>query len=100
MRSDEDKISTSMRRHLEEDPSIGWTGDPQTHEPSLAGQYQLHIEVTVAKLTRGLGVAMNLKPPRIPYRATITTEPEAHGRHKNRTGDHGQFGDCKIRIEP
>ena len=84
----------------EEDPTIGYARDPQTHELLLAGQGQLHIEVTVAKLKRRFGVEVNLKPPRIPYRETITMATEAHGRHKKQTGGHGQFGDCKIRVEP
>jgi elongation factor G len=99
-RGDEDKISTSMHRLQEEDPSIGYTRDPQTKELLLAGQGQLHIEVTVAKLKRRFGVEVNLKPPRIPYRETIKAATEAHGRHKKQTGGHGQFGDCKIRVEP
>jgi elongation factor G len=99
-RGDEDKISGSMHRLNEEDPSINYTRDPQTHELLLAGQGQLHIEVTVAKLKRRFGVEVNLKPPRIPYRETITVPTEAHGRHKKQTGGHGQFGDCKIRVEP
>jgi elongation factor G len=99
-RGDEDKISTSMHRLEEEDPSIHYGRDPQTHELLLAGQGQLHIEVTVAKLKRRFGVEVNLKPPRIPYRETITARAEAHGRHKKQTGGHGQFGDCKIRMEP
>ena len=99
-RGDEDKISPSMQRLREEDPTIGYTRDPQTHELLLAGQGQLHIEVTVAKLKRRFGVEVNLKPPRIPYRETITAATEAHGRHKKQTGGHGQFGDCKIRVEP
>jgi len=99
-RGDEDKIDTSMHRLLEEDPSIGFTRDPQTHEQLLAGQGQLHIEVTVAQLRRRFGVEVDLKPPRIRYRETISTETEAHGRHKKQTGGHGQFGDCKIRVEP
>ena len=99
-RGDEDKISTSMHRLEEEDPSIRYARDPQTHELLLAGQGQLHIEVTVAKLKRRFGVEVNLKPPRIPYRETITASTEAHGRHKKQTGGHGQFGDCKIRVEP
>ncbi len=99
-RGDEDKISTSMHRLQEEDPSIGYTRDPQTHELLLSGQGQLHIEVTVAKLKKRFGVDVNLKLPRIPYRETITASTEAHGRHKKQTGGHGQFGDCKIRMAP
>jgi len=99
-RGDEDKISTAMHRLEEEDPTIKYQRDPQTHELLLAGQGQMHIEVTVAKLKRRFGVEVLLKPPRIPYRETITTRVEAHGRHKKQTGGHGQFGDCKIRLEP
>jgi len=99
-RGDEDKISTAMHRLEEEDPSIRYSRDPQTKELLLSGQGQLHIEVTVAKLKRRFGVDVNLKPPRIPYRETIKASTEAHGRHKKQTGGHGQFGDCKIRMEP
>jgi elongation factor G len=99
-RGDEDKISVAMHRLEEEDRSIRYGRDPQTHELLLSGQGQLHIEVTVAKLKRRFGVEVNLKPPRIPYRETITHATEAHGRHKKQTGGHGQFGDCKIKVEP
>jgi elongation factor G len=99
-RGDEDKISTAMHRLEEEDGSIHYARDPNTHELLLSGQGQLHIEVTVAKLKRRFGVEVLLKPPRIPYRETITAAVEAHGRHKKQTGGHGQFGDCKVRFEP
>jgi elongation factor G len=99
-RGDEEKISTAMHRLQEEDPSIAYNRDPQTKELLLAGQGQLHIEVTVAKLKRRFGVEVLLKPPRIPYRETITAPVEAHGRHKKQTGGHGQFGDCKVKFEP
>ncbi|OFV89163.1 MAG: translation elongation factor G, partial [Acidobacteria bacterium RBG_16_68_9] len=99
-RGDEEKISTSLARLKEEDPSIAYTRDPQTKELLLSGQGQIHIEVTVAKLKRRFGVEVNVKLPRIPYRETITAPAEAHGRHKKQTGGHGQFGDCKIRMDP
>jgi elongation factor G len=99
-RGDEEKISTSLHRLQEEDPSINYSRDPQTKELLLAGQGQSHIEVTVAKLKRRFGVEVNLKLPRIPYRETITAATEAHGRHKKQTGGHGQFGDCKVKFEP
>jgi elongation factor G len=99
-RADEEKISTSLHRLQEEDPSISYNRDAQTKELLLAGQGQSHIEVTVAKLKRRFGVEVNLKLPRIPYRETITAATEAHGRHKKQTGGHGQFGDCKVKFEP
>ncbi|MCY3844141.1 MAG: elongation factor G [Acidobacteria bacterium] len=99
-RGDEEKISTALQRLQEEDPTIRYERDAQTKQLLLSGQGQLHIEVTVAKLKRRFGVEVNLKLPRIPYRETITASTEAHGRHKKQTGGHGQFGDCKIRVEP
>ncbi len=99
-RGDEDKISTSLKRLQEEDPTIAFTRDAQTKQLLLSGQGQMHIEVTVAKLKRRFGVEVNLKLPRIPYRETITASTDAHGRHKKQTGGHGQFGDCKITMEP
>ena len=99
-RGDEDKISSSLHRLQEEDPTIRSSRDAQTKELLLSGQGQLHIEVTVAKLKRRFGVEVNLKPPKIPYRETITAATDAHGRHKKQTGGHGQFGDCSIRMEP
>ena len=99
-RGDEEKISTALQRLQEEDPTIRYQRDAETKQLLLSGQGQLHIEVTVAKLKRRFGVEVNLKLPRIPYRETITMRTEAHGRHKKQTGGHGQFGDCKIRVEP
>jgi elongation factor G len=99
-RGDEEKISSSLHRLIEEDPTIRYSRDTQTKELLLSGQGQLHIEVTVAKLKRRFGVEVNLKLPRIPYRETITQATEAQGRHKKQTGGHGQFGDCSIRMEP
>jgi elongation factor G len=99
-RGDEEKISSSLHRLQEEDPTISYTRDAQTKELLLAGQGQSHIEVTVAKLKRRFGVEVTLKLPRIPYRETIKASVEAHGRHKKQTGGHGQFGDCKVKFEP
>ncbi|MYN67949.1 MAG: elongation factor G [Acidobacteria bacterium] len=99
-RGDEEKISGALQRLREEDPTIQYTRDPQTRQLLLSGQGQVHIEVTVAKLKRRFGVEVNLKLPRIPYRETIMAATEAHGRHKKQSGGHGQFGDCRIRVEP
>ena len=99
-RADEEKISGALHRLQEEDPTLLYTRDPETKQLLLSGQGQLHIEVAVAKLKRRFGVGVAVKLPRIPYRETITAATEAHGRHKKQSGGHGQFGDCRIKIEP
>src|SRR5205085_8964947 len=91
-RGDEEKISTSLHRLQEEDPTINYTRDPQTKELLLAGQGQSHIEVTVAKLKRRFGVEVTLKLPRIPYRETIMVAVEVLGRHTQMSDGHGKFG--------
>jgi len=99
-RGDDDKISTSLQRLLEEDPVLRVSRDTQTHEMLLSGMGQLHIEVVVGRLRKRYKVEVNLKKPKIPYRETIKASAEAHGRHKKQTGGHGQFGDCRIRMKP
>jgi elongation factor G len=98
-RGDEDKIGNAIARVIEEDPSISFRREAQTKEFLLSGTGQLHVEVTVAKLERKYGVNVILKPPKVPYRETVAGTADVHGRHKKQTGGHGQFGDCKIRIE-
>jgi len=61
---------------------------------------QLHIEIIVARLKNRFGVEVGLKPPKIPYRETIRGKADVQGRHKKQSGGHGQYGDCKIRIDP
>ena len=58
------------------------------------------MEIVVSKLKKKYGVDVILHPPKVPYRETITRPADAHGRHKKQSGGHGQFADCKIKIEP
>jgi elongation factor G len=99
-KGDEDKISTALHKLIEEDPSLHFTRDEETKEFHLAGASQLHVEIAVARLKKRYGVEVILHPPKVPYRETITRKAEAHGRHKKQTGGHGQFADCRIRVEP
>jgi len=96
-RGDEEKISQALQRLREEDLTLKFERD---QELLLSGTGQLHIEVVVSRLKRKFGVEVDLKPPRVPYRETITVTAEAHGRHKKQTGGHGQFADCHVRVEP
>jgi elongation factor G len=99
-KGDEDKISTALHKLIEEDPSLAFQRDEETKEFHLAGASQLHVEIAVARLKKRYGVEVILHPPKVPYRETITRKAEAHGRHKKQTGGHGQFADCKIKVEP
>ena len=99
-RGDEEKIGSAVGRIMEEDPSLRFSRDAQTKEFLLSGTGQLHIEVSVAKLKKRYGVEVILKTPKVPYRETITGSADVQGRHKKQTGGHGQFGDCKIKMEP
>ncbi|HEY3170146.1 MAG TPA: elongation factor G, partial [Thermoanaerobaculia bacterium] len=99
-KGDEDKISTALHKLIEEDRSLRFQRDEETKEFHLAGASQLHVEIAVARLKKRYGVEVILHPPKVPYRETITRRAEAHGRHKKQTGGHGQFADCKIKVEP
>jgi len=99
-RADEDRIGQAIHRILEEDPALRFSRDPQTKEFLLSGAGQQHIEVVVAKLHKRYHVDLTLKPPKVPYRETIRAKADAEGKHKKQTGGRGQFGVCRIRMEP
>jgi elongation factor G len=99
-RADEDKIGQAIHKVLEEDLALRFSRDPQTKEFLLAGSGQQHIEVVVAKLHKRYHVDVTLKPPKVPYRETIRGKADAEGKHKKQTGGHGQFGVCRIKMEP
>jgi elongation factor G len=99
-RADEDRIGVAIHRILEEDLALRFGRDPQTKEFLLSGAGQQHIEVVVAKLRKRYHVELTLKPPKVPYRETIRGKADAEGKHKKQTGGHGQFGLCRIKMEP
>jgi elongation factor G len=99
-RADEDRIGQAIHKILEEDLALRFARDPQTKEFLLSGAGQQHIEVVVAKLRKRYHVELTLKPPKVPYRETIRGKADAEGKHKKQTGGHGQFGVCRIKMEP
>jgi elongation factor G len=99
-RADEDKLANGLHKLMEEDQMVRFFRDEQTKEFLIAGTGQAHIEVLVSKLKKRYHTEVVLKAPKVPYRETIRGKADVQGRHKKQTGGHGQYGDCKIRMEP
>ncbi len=99
-RADEEKISHSLIRLIEEDPTLKVERDAQTHELLVSGMGAEHLDVTIERLRRRFGVEVDVKPPKIPYRETIRSKTKVQGKHKKQSGGHGQFGDAWLEIAP
>ena len=99
-RADEDKLGAGIHKMMEEDAMLRFFRDPQTKEFLIAGTGQQHIEVVVSKMKKRYHTEVVLKAPKVPYRETIRGKADVQGRHKKQTGGHGQYGDCKIKMEP
>ena len=99
-RADEDKLGVGLHKLMEEDAMLRFFRDPQTKEFLIAGTGQQHIEVVVSKMRKRYHAEVVLKAPKVPYRETVRGKADVQGRHKKQTGGHGQYGDCKIKMEP
>jgi elongation factor G len=99
-KGDEEKITQSLAKLAEEDPTLSVTRDPQTNEFLISGMGQVHIEVTVEKLKRKFGVDVNLKTPKVPYKETIRGKAKVEGKLKKQTGGRGQFAVAWLDLEP
>lgn len=99
-KGDEEKIALGFARLCEEDPSLKFRVNNETHEQIISGLGEHQIDVAVAKLKTKFAVDVQLAPPKIAYRETITKKVSAQGRHKKQSGGHGQFGDVFIEFEP
>lgn len=99
-RGDEDKIAAGLAKLHEEDPTFRSGYDAERGQTIIRGLGELHLNVSLEKLTRKYGVHVDTEEPRIPYRETITRQAEGQGRYKKQTGGRGQFGDCWVRLKP
>ena len=99
-KGEEDKIAQGMMRLSEEDPTLQFSTNNETHEMIISGLGEQHLDVAVSKLKSKFGVDITLKKPKVPYRETIRKTVQVQGRHKKQTGGHGQFGDVWIEFSP
>ena len=98
--ADLDKMSTSLARIVEDDPSLQFTRNPETSESLLTGLGEVQIEVALDRIKRKFGANLNVKLPVVPYRETITQITNSEYRHKKQTGGSGQYGHVLLRLEP
>ena len=99
-KADLDKMGVSLVRLTEEDPTLRVHRDPDTAETILSGMGDTQVDVAAERMQRKFGVGVELKPPKVPYRETITHGVKAEFKHKKQTGGHGQYGHVVLELEP
>ena len=99
-RGDEQRISEVLHKMTAEDPTLVVEHDATLNETVLRGLGELHIRSALERMAQQYKVEVETRPPRVPYRETISANAEGHARHKKQTGGAGQFGEVYLRIEP
>ena len=99
-RGDEQRISEALHKLMAEDPTFRVTHASGSSETVVSGLGDLHMRYILDRLQSQYHVEVTSRPPRIPYRETITAKAEGHHRHKKQTGGAGQFGEVFLRVEP
>lgn len=99
-KGEEEKVASGLGRLCEEDPSLHFEVNNETHQQILSGLGEQHLDVAMSRLKSKFGVEASLSQPKVAYRETITMKVTAQGRHKKQSGGHGQFGDVFIEFEP
>jgi len=98
--ADSSKISPTLTRLAEEDPTLSWYNEPATNQTILQGMGDQHIDVAIRKAWDKFQTGLNIEEPRVPYQEAVSKKGQAMYRHKKQTGGSGQFGEVWMRIEP
>lgn len=99
-KGDEEKISLSLSKLMEEDPVFKLERDVENAETIIWGLGETHLEVIASRIKSKFGADVILQEPKVPYRETIKGISDVQGKHKKQSGGHGQYGDVKIKFEP
>ena len=99
-KSDLDKITSSLNKIVEEDPSLNLSRNNDTLELLLGGLGDVHIDTSLEKIKRKFGVEIDSKFPKVAYKETVGNSAKAEYRHKKQSGGHGQFAHVCLEIEP
>ena len=99
-KADQQKIGMALTKLSQEDPTFRVESDMDTGQTILSGMGELHLEILVDRLLREFRVAADIGRPQVAYRETIRRPCMGEGRFVRQTGGRGQYGHCKIRVEP
>ena len=96
----QEKMGIALAKLAEEDPTFKAYTDEETGQTIIAGMGELHLEIIVDRLLREFKVEANVGAPQVAYKETITVNSESDTKYARQSGGKGQYGHCKIRIEP
>ena len=99
-KADQQKIGMALTKLSQEDPTFRVESDSDTGQTILSGMGELHLEILVDRLLREFQVAADIGRPQVAYRETICKAAAGQGRFVRQSGGRGQYGHCKIRVEP
>ncbi len=99
-KSDRDKLGESIKKLLEEDPTLKIKTDPETSQTQLYGMGELHLEIIVDRLRREFNVEVNTGKPQVAYRESVRKTVEKEGKYIRQSGGRGQYGHVFIKMEP
>ncbi len=100
LKREHSKLAESLAKLKKEDPTFKIKQDPMTGQTLVYGMGELHLEVLMDRMEREFGVSANLGKPQVAYKETITALSEGEGKYVRQTGGRGQYGHCKIIVEP
>lgn len=99
-KADQEKLSYSLQRLAEEDPTFKVKVNQETGQTIMSGMGELHLEILVDRMKREMGMNVNVGKPQVAYKETITKPADAEGKYIKQTGGHGQYGHCLLKLEP
>ena len=96
----QEKMTLALVKLAEEDPTFKTYTDTETGQTIIAGMGELHLEIIVDRLLREFKVEANVGKPQVAYRETFRKSVECEGKYVRQSGGKGQYGHCKLRLEP
>ena len=99
-KADQEKMGVALVRLAEEDPTFRVETDEETNQTLISGMGELHLDIIVDRMKREFGVEANVGKPQVSYREAIKTMAEAEGKYVKQSGGRGQYGHCRLRVEP